>query len=394
MKNLYKEIHPTVLILLLFGILGCSSDPVCIEEEEEKIIACIPDYDYVERQFFYLETPGDNINEPEYGFGKYYPVIGGEGLDSLELFISLDVANDWNQNYRLKYYFEARNDPNNDGDLSDGDMIQGWFYLLYEWSDYELLYDYSSPTGSIRKYTGIRLSSPLGDNKALIVRYKRHSTHEAVVSIGNYGDYSNSCAYPWEPNDPPCEDPYAHQAELICPPKEDFVPPGTIGGKYISTWNMMYRNIYSIEPFSVLDEFNAVEIQYIETGADSDYYSRERYLRIFGLDRFLGNGEWGNDGEIDFVPYIINFHHGYISFPTLQPFNLVNDDLYRWFSAGPPYYEVTDSVKACVDSLYVHLEKNASIYEVLDKQSASNIYEIVLKNSLITCTTKNENEEE
>ena len=381
MKYIYKWMFYSISLLLLLSGLGCDSDPVCVEEEKETIVARISDHNYVTRQFFYLETPGDDFHEPENGFGEYYPVIGGEEHDSLELFISLKPT-DWAYNLRPRYYFEAHNDPNNDGDFSDGDTIQGWYYLIYEWLDYELLYDYSSPHGTIRKYSGIRLSEPLKDYESLIVRYKRQSRHEDVVQVGDYNEFVFSC---WDPPWEPCNDPYIHHAELICPPTEDFVPPGTAGGRYTSTWNMMYRNIYSIEPYNILNEFNSIEIQNVGTGLEVDVYSHEKYLRIFGLDRYGINGEWGNDGNIDFEPFIVNIHHGYISFPTPQPFNLMNTDMYRWFSAGPPYYEVSDSVKTFVDSLDVHLDKNDLIYEIVDWNNVPRKYEIILKKSVTSC---------
>ena len=147
-----------ILFLLPVLTLGCD-DPVVVEDIDDVVTISIHDHDYIKRQFYYLETPGDDFQHPEFGFGMFYPVIGGIDNDSLEVFISLRPDTEWNSIWRPKCYAEAWTDPNNDGDLSDGDRFVSWFYLLYGGVDYDLIQDYGYDS-AIPKYIGIRLRQP------------------------------------------------------------------------------------------------------------------------------------------------------------------------------------------------------------------------------------------
>jgi hypothetical protein len=340
----------------------------------------ISDYAYIKRQFYYLETPGEDFQSPQFGFGQFYPVIGGANSDSLEVFVTLRTDIEWSGNSRPKYYINAWTDPNNDGNLSDGEKFTQWFYLLYEGVDYDLIQDYGSDSATPR-YLGIRLRQPLGAEKALAVRY-RLNLGTQIVKVGDYGNF------PPTPVDPPVDpDPsLTITAELICPPEEDFAPPSKPGAKYVSTWNMMFRNVYSLGLSGIEDATIDVKIRSVRTiigTPEIDQYSNETYLRIFGLDRYLTSGAWGEDGYIDVRQGIINFYQGYIMFPSPQPFNVSDAELRAWFSeAGPPGYAISDSIRTAVDSLSAHLVRNNSIYdEILDKNSPPNYYEIVVEAS-------------
>ena len=294
-----------ILVLLPILILGCDDDPVTIEVDE-KVTIRIHDYDYVKRQFFYLETPGDDFQFPEYGFGMFYPVIGGANIDSLEVFISLHPETEWNWRY-AKYYVEAWNDPNNDGDLNDGDIFSQWFYLLTEGCDYDLIQDNSAEAYE-PKFIGIRLRQPLGDDKALAVRYKMDQGAGTIVMVGDYGNFPE---IPIEP--PPVPDPSLRiYAELICPPEEDFAPPSVVWARYTSTWNMMFRNVYSFEFSSIDLEAMDIEIWSVATinGIPEVHdYSKEKYLRLFGLDRYRLTGIWGADGHVDIMPAVVDINN-------------------------------------------------------------------------------------
>ncbi len=340
----------------------------------------ISDYAYIKRQFYYLETPGADFQNSQFGFRRYYPVIGGADGDSLEVFVTLRTDIEWSSNTRPKYYVEAWTDPNNDGDLSDGDRFIQWFYLLYEGIDYDLIQDYGSG-GSTPRYIGIRLRQPLGSEKALAVRY-RMDLGSQIVTVGDYGNF------PATPIDPPADpDPsLTVTAELICPPEEDFSPPSEEGRKYTSTWNMMFRNVYSLGLAGIDDAALDVKIRAVGTiigTAEIDQYSRERYLRIFGLDQYLTTGNWGEDGYIDVRQGVIDFYNGYIMFPSPQPFKITRDELRAGFGeGGPPDYTYSDSVRTLVDSLSVHLQRNEKIYdEILNKNSPPHYYEIVIEAS-------------
>jgi len=358
--------------------MGCDDDPVIIEEIDEKVTINIPDYDYVQRQFYYLETPGDDFMNPEFGFGMFYPVIGGpDGDDSLEVFVTLRTDIEWRSNTRPKYYVEAWTDPNNDGDLSDGDRFIQWFYLLYEGVDYDLIQDYGSGA-TTPKYIGIRLRQPLGSEKALAVRY-RMDLGSQVVTVGDYGNFPATPVYP--PADP---DPsLTITAELICPPEEDFAPSSMLGASYTSTWNMMFRNVYSFDFSSIALEAMEIEIWSVAAVSGSPEvhdYSKEKYLRLFGLDRYRLTGIWGSDGHVDIMPGVVDIDNGYIIFPSPAPFNVLMHELRAWFSEGPPEYFISDSLRIVVDSIGAHLERNSGIYdEIYDRNNPPYYYDIVIE---------------
>lgn len=338
----------------------------------------INDYEYIKRQFFYLETPGEDFSAPTPGFGQFYPVIGGAANDSLEIFASLRVDTEWRTNTRPKFYVKAWTDPNNDGNFDDGELFQQWFYLMYEGVDYDLIQDYGAG-GATPKYIGLRLRQPLRSDQALAVRYRLQRLTD-VVTVGDYGNY------PATPIDPPPQPDEFVTAELICPPDDDFAPPGSDGAKYTSTWHMMFRNVYSLGVGGVEDAALDVKIRSVGTikgTAEINDQTGERYLRIFGLDRYQGTGAWGPDGFVDIRQGAINYYHGYIMFPSPQPFNPTRGELRTIFDTrGPPDYAPSDSVDAFVDLLDANLQRNAAIYdEILDRYSPPNYYEIVIESS-------------
>jgi len=374
------QIGPLDLTVIASKEEGESSTGTFSSSGGQKNEISINDYAYIKRQFFYLETPGDDFQNPEFGFGMFYPVIGGANSDSLEVFVSLRTDIEWSSNTRPKYYIEAWTDPNNDGDLSDGEKFIQWFYLLYEGVDYDLIQDYGAGSAT-PKYIGIRMRQPLSLEKALAVRY-RLDLGTQVVTVGDYGNF------PETPIDPPTDpDPsMTITTELICPPEEDFSPPSKEGAKYTSTWNMMFRNVYSLGLAGIDDATLDVRIRSVGTiigTPEIDEYSKNAYLRIFGLDRYKTSGAWGEDGYVDIRQGIIDYYNGYIMFPSPQPFNVSKNELMTWFSeAGPPDYGISDSLGIVVDSLSANLQRNSGIYdEILDSNSPPNYYEIVIEAS-------------
>ncbi|MDD3642588.1 MAG: hypothetical protein PHQ19_03890, partial [Candidatus Krumholzibacteria bacterium] len=342
----------------------------------------IDDYNFIKRQFFYLETPGSDFSFPTPGFGQHYPVIGGAGQDSLELFVSFRVDTDWRQIARSRYYIKAYNDPDNDGSLTDGNEYTQWFYPLYEGVDFDLIQDYVA-AGSTPKYIGIRLRQPLGADKALVVRYRMERPGD-VVQVGDYGNFEFP-DYSQLENPPPNPDVFL-TAELICPPEEDFDPPSAEGARYGSTWNMMFRNVYSIGAGGLDDAALTVKIRSVKTikgTPEIEEKTGERYLRIFGLDRYDGTGAWASDGFVDVREGLVNFSLGYIMFPSPQPFRVTRDELRSYFDPiGPSVPQPNDSVDAFVDTLDVNLGRNEAIYdEILDRNSPPNEYEIVIETS-------------
>ena len=200
-----------------------------------------------------------------------------------------------------------------------------------------------------------------------------------VVTVGDYNNFPVELINP-----PPDPDPsLTIFAELICPPEEDFAPPSISGAPYTSTWNMMFRNVYAFDFNSFYPEYSwKAEIRSVGAhGGDSkvDPFSNEKYLRLFGLDRYLSSGEWGNDGYLDVRQGVIDFYNGYLMLPSLTPFDVSRNELGITFSGGPPDY--SDSLSSTlVDSISANLVRNSEIYDqIISVNSPPNKYDIVIE---------------
>lgn len=334
----------------------------------------ISDYNYIRRQFFYFETPGDGFDSPQTGFLQFFPVVGGAESDSIEVLVSLRPDTEWRSNTRPKYYVHAYADDQNDGladEIAGGaEYYDQWFYPLYEGVDYDLIQDYSS--NEVR-YIGIRLRQRLGADKALAIRY-RMSRFGNVVTVGDYGNF------PVTPIDPPPNPDEFIQAELICPPEDELNPPSVEGDPYSSTWHMMMRNVYSIGTSGLEDanlEVKIREVGTIKGTAEIQSETGERYLQIFGLDRYDNTGDWGDDGLVDVIQGVVNFRWGYMMFPWFEPFKVPQEEIAYYFGEqeGVPDFEKAAAIDAA-------LERNSVIYDTLyNVNNPPNYYEIVISAS-------------
>ncbi len=286
----------------------------------------VGDYDFIKRQYFYLENPGDDFINllpgfPASGNPSYFPVPGEEYY--LELFKSIRPDVEWADD-RPKYYVKAYTDSLNNGladDIATQEPYEFWYVLLEEGVDYDLIRYYTGEPGEEIKYLGIKLNTPLPEDKALAVRY----VNDQGVTIGDYGNFPGISA-----EDPPAVEDLTEQqkitAELICPLNQDFYPPGYEGGRYTSTWNMMMRNVYSIGSFgSGQLEINIEDIT-ISGEADPtlEPLTKVNFLRIFGLDMY-DNTKYPPapppDGIIDDRLGVLDRDNGIIMFPWYEPFN-------------------------------------------------------------------------
>jgi hypothetical protein len=264
----------------------------------------IPDYDFVQRQFFYFENPGFNFMSPRAGFRTIYPVIGGD--DDIEVFISLTrVEREQPQNI-VVYPINAYPDVLNNG-LSDDMGSKPWGGLFKRLrlldGDYTFLRDYG--VGGETQYVAIELARPLDDERTLAIRYKARGGSQEFI-VGNY-------------KHDPASSTDTLIAELICPPKNDATDPA-----YYPVWPMMLRNVYSLGQSPVDPRNLSVRIEDLTNRAIKYIHPQSgiNYLRIFGLDRVNSNtGLKGKDDIIDDLPGIIDAERGYLMFPWYEPFN-------------------------------------------------------------------------
>ncbi len=275
----------------------------------------IADYDYVKRQFFYFENPGEDFNKA--GFRQHYPKV--DETDSIEVFIELNVAREWNQDVP-RCFIKAYPVPENGKIDTTQNYWDAWYRVLTEGVDYELIQDYSDGIEGI-KYLGIYLYRPLPDDKALAVRYKLETADDSFVMVGDYGAGFEQ----YNPETGPTDDFVIHTAELICPRKEDFAPASFPQSKFPSTWNMMMRKVYSLNMSNISEGSLNVTIENVENlqgSRDIEEASGLTYLHIFGLDKYDVNMVEGPDDRLDDTQGIVNYRLGYMMFPWHEPFNV------------------------------------------------------------------------
>ncbi len=305
----------------------------------------IPDYNFVKRQFFYLENPGPNYSNP--GFYTIYPVIDNETY--IELFVTLRPSE--LATAEAKYEIHAYPDPENDGiNESETYNPNTTFRKLRENEEYILIRDYSLTEV---KYLGIYLDRPLDSDRALAVRYVTNNG----LTIGDHGDFDPDIV---------------HTAELICPVEDEFGPDLNTS-PFPSTWYMMWRNVYSIGSLDI--ESGAPEIRIEDYASQKDRSpdihekSGLTYLRIFGLDRYDIKNEENPDGKVDNLEGLLDLELGYLIFPSFEPFNPSDWELER--NIGTTW--------SPEDTLI----RNSSIYDTLMSQSIEpeKRYKIIVESS-------------
>ena len=103
---------------------------------------------------------------------------------------------------------------------------------------------------------------------------------------------------------------------------------GTIINPSLPSWDLMMKNVYSLEAFNISQENFTFEIWYLdeETGVEVPYFpqgksSTKPLTNVLALDRISVNNEPFADGIFDYLPNItINPQNGRVYFPVLEPF--------------------------------------------------------------------------
>lgn len=322
----------------------------------------IPDYDFIDRQFFYFENPGPNYDNP--GFGTIYAAV--DAANDVEVFVSLNPE-ERGRTGEAEYTIDAYADQGNDGIENDTmPAVQapwsGTFKRLTRDQDYELIQDYSAANKV--HYIGIHLFQRLDNSRALAVRYRgldKADDHQRFVTL-TYQDIRSPKL----------------MAELICPPSDEF------DGRH-PTWYMMWRNVYSLGAGQIDASTLNVRIEDTRNVANRDIHlaSKISYLRLFGLDRFDKGGSPHKDDQIDDVPGILDVERGYLIFPWPEAFRPPSF-LYGPIPSDPnfvPYIDRTDTLESKFD--FTTLARD-SIYDgVLTEQLKQQLhrYNIVVESS-------------
>jgi cell surface protein SprA len=103
---------------------------------------------------------------------------------------------------------------------------------------------------------------------------------------------------------------------------------GTIINPSLPSWDLMMKNVYSLDAFNVSPENFTFEIWYLneETGVEIPYFPAGKptgkpLINTLGLDRMTITNQAQSDGLFDFVPNVtINPQSGKVYFPVLEPF--------------------------------------------------------------------------
>jgi len=103
---------------------------------------------------------------------------------------------------------------------------------------------------------------------------------------------------------------------------------GTIINPQLPSWDLMMKNVYSLDAFNISPENFNFEIWYLngETGVEIPYFPEGKFANIplistLGLDRISVVNEPQADGIFDFIQNVtINPQNGKIFFPVLEPF--------------------------------------------------------------------------
>jgi hypothetical protein len=313
----------------------------------------IADYNFIRRQYFYLEAPGESFTDPQMTFFTVRPIIGGVSNDEVEVFVSLRYPSEWDYTGDAQWDFHAYPDPDNNGIWDDTVSVDGggaywegrFEQLTLEEGDYQLIQDYSEE--GVPVFLGIRLTKRLDDDRALAVRYKaRDSQTGNEFQVGDYGDFSAT---------------KIHMAELICPGNDEFGP-DSLRSPYPSTWNMMMRNVYALGTSGIEEETMNIRIEDVSNRPNPEIHEESgiSYIRLFGLDRYDRRGQPIKDERVDDLPQVINMAYGYIMMPWYEGFNPPYEVMSTtaWFD--PPFIDLGDSLESQFD--YATLVRDSLIY--------------------------------
>ncbi len=153
----------------------------------------------------------------------------------------------------------------------------------------------------------ISLNSQLNNDEVLAVAYEYENTSDGKQY--RVGEFSN-------------EEPSAPDVLFL-----KLLKPTTLSTSN-PTWDLMMKNVYSINAYQVNNQDFKLDIMYRndKTGSSINYLPAgeiqgQVLLRVMGLDNLNKNNEPGADGYFDFIDKItINASNGKIFFPVTEPF--------------------------------------------------------------------------
>jgi cell surface protein SprA len=144
--------------------------------------------------------------------------------------------------------------------------------------------------------------------------------------------------------------------------------------KILPTWNLMMKNIYSLNVSSLSRDGFQLRMVYkndatgldIPNLQDGVVTSTKQLIQVFGLDRLNPYNDPQPDGNFDFVEGVtVNTTNGLIIFPFLEPFNKPLLDLFGL--EKNPALESTLRAKYLYDTLYRTTQAEAALLSTKNK---------------------------
>jgi hypothetical protein len=306
-----------------------------IGQTEERII---PDINYVDNTYFYLDSPRGPFIRPNVGEIEVYVSVNEIERQNTELITRfglafVDTTARGTPIRAAKAAFEAGQET--------PQREEGYFKELLFGTDYR--YVLNAEDESVE---GIELFQRVEDSRILAVRYVN-------VEGDTVGDYLTFPVIPVQKEGEPEPNPedYPIFLEVIKP--RNPRPTNQFG----YTWDFMMRFIYNLGLTDIDAATLVIEIEdrsnnLINTSPQGETVP---YIRIFGLDRYDQSGIEGPDNLIDLQAGLIDFNRGLLTFPSLRPFDPDLANVARW---------VTEEDSFVVPDEYVDLNlANPTIYD-------------------------------
>jgi len=190
----------------------------------------------------------------------------------------------------------------------------------------------------------ISLNSALNNDEVLAVAYEYENTADGKTY--RVGEFSN-------------EEPSAPAALFL-----KLLKPTTLSTEN-PTWDLMMKNVYSINAYQVNSKDFKLDIMYRndKTGSSINYLPAgeiqgEILLNVMGLDNLNKNNEPGSDGYFDFIDKItINSSNGKIFFPVTEPFGSYLKEKITGGSTDPEINRIAEQY--AFTELYDETQSNA-----------------------------------
>ena len=160
--------------------------------------------------------------------------------------------------------------------------------------------------------------------------------------------------------------------KLLRPPKINIK---NTDGKIIPTWNLMMKNIYSLNVSGLTRDGFQMRIIYRDdrTGIDNpqlqegDYARTKQLIEVVGLDRLNPYNDPQPDGNFDFVDKVTVIPEtGLIVFPYLEPFNTPLRNLFKDPNSNPSQLDYLIN-KYVYDTLYHTTKAEAELVATKNK---------------------------